>query len=176
MKCGQRTAVVAWIATALVAGCGSSPQATQAPYVITLHASASVNPNASGKPAPILVGVYELKSATRFEAGDFAALQDRSKEVLADDLISVEQVLLLPGDHKVIQRPGNTLAHEIGVVAGYRVLDGRVWKTSVPLAVPKPAFYKIWKIFSAQSIRLDVTLDDDGVRVDQDKDGRRQGK
>ena len=47
-----------------------------------------MNPDGHGRPAPILIGLYTLKSTAVFEASDFPSLQDRAKAVLADDLVS----------------------------------------------------------------------------------------
>ena len=61
-----------------------------------------MNPDSQGDPAPILVGIYELKSTAAFDSGDFTALQDHAAATLGDDLVSFEQLILLPGEHKLI--------------------------------------------------------------------------
>jgi type VI secretion system protein VasD len=118
----------------LLAGACASPTKPEARACeLYLEAAADVNPDSRGRPAPILLGLYMLKSTAGFEAGDFPSLQDRAKAVLGDDLVSVEQIILLPGERKLIQRSLEPGVRMLGVVAGYRELDRHNWKTTYTL-------------------------------------------
>lgn len=129
-----------WIAALgglAVAGCSSNPPASDATaYSVRIAIDDRVNPDSRDRPAPILIGIYELKSADAFGLASFAALQDRAKETLRDDLVSLEQMVLVPGERRVIKRRGNDMVHAVGFVAGYRQLEQSVWRSSVELRAP----------------------------------------
>lgn len=122
------------LGAALLAGaCASSAKPEARAWDIYLEAAANVNPDGHGRPAPILIGLYTLKSTAVFEASDFPSLQERAKAVLADDLVSFEQIILLPGERKLIQRSAEPGVRALGVVAGYRELDRHSWKATYAL-------------------------------------------
>ncbi|SIO68662.1 type VI secretion system lipoprotein TssJ [Paraburkholderia phenazinium] len=150
-------------AAVLLSACAATPQAVPVPYDLYLAAGSQVNPDSRGRPAPILVGIYELKSTAAFDSGDFTALQDHAAATLGDDLVSFEQLILLPGEHKLMRRPGNPASRALGIVAGYRVLGKNVWKATVVLPEGKDtsAFMLWWS--TPQPLRLQVKLDAGGL-------------
>ncbi|CAE6753437.1 hypothetical protein R69927_02569 [Paraburkholderia domus] len=122
------------LSVALLAGaCATQPKPEARACDLYFEAAFNVNPDGQGRPAPILVGLYTLKSTAAFEASDFPSLQDRAKAVLADDLVSFEQIILLPGERKLIQRIADPGVRALGVVAGYRELDRHTWKATYAL-------------------------------------------
>lgn len=121
-----------------------------------LEAAANVNPDGQGRPAPILVGLYTLKSTAVFEASDFPALQDRAKAVLSDDLVSFEQVILLPGERKLIQRSAEPGVRALGVVAGYRELGKHAWKATY--ALPAHGAGSVFSFWPSTYERLGVQV------------------
>jgi type VI secretion system protein VasD len=154
---------------AMLTGCASTERDLNVPYVVTLEVSADANPGMNQKPAPILVGIYELKSTAVFDVADFQALQDRPKETLGEDLVFVQQMVLQPGEKKVIKRPGSSVATGLGIVAGYRTLDGTTWKQTVPLAgVKHTNLYKVWQ-FSPSEKSMQVDIRKNGIEIETPK-------
>ena len=148
-----------WLAlgTALLAGACASPAKPEArAWDIFLEAAANVNPDGHGRPAPILIGLYTLKSTAVFEASDFPSLQDRAKAVLADDLVSFEQIILLPGERKLIQRSAEPGVRALGVVAGYRELDRHSWKATY--ALPADGAGSVFSFWPSTHERLAVQV------------------
>lgn len=120
-------------ATALVAlalaGCASAPKPTQ--LAATLQASESVNPSSSERPSPLLLRVYELKTAAAFNAADFMSLYQRDKAELGADLVAKEEFTLAPGESRKFAR---TLAPDtrfLGVVAAFRDVEHARWRSIV---------------------------------------------
>ncbi|MFM0250238.1 type VI secretion system lipoprotein TssJ [Paraburkholderia sediminicola] len=151
--------------TVLLTGCASTRETAEAPFDLYLDASSRVNPDSRGRPSPILVGIYGLKSTAVFEASGFPSLQDHAKATLGDDLVSFEQVILLPGEHKLIQRPGNPVARTFGIVAGYRELQRNVWKTTLVLPASEDAgFFSFWP-FAPERVSVRVKLGEGGLVV-----------
>nr|WP_322015177.1 type VI secretion system lipoprotein TssJ [Paraburkholderia sp. J12] len=133
-------------ASLLLASCSSTPApVVKEPTILRLRlvAADNVNPNEWGTAAPILVRVYELKSATAFENADFFTLQNDDKKILGDDVLAVDEMILRPGDIREIARKSNTATTAIGVLAGYRDLGKSVWRAVYRLpAAPDAAWYR----------------------------------
>lgn len=158
---------MSWLCVLLtqLAACASTQQSMVIPYDVYLDVSAKVNPNEQGLPSPILVEVYELKSDDTFNTADFVALQDRPKELLGADLVSVEQMILRPGEHRRFSRPGTGIARRIGIVAGYRKLDQVQWRISYPLPGTKSTnLYKFWQS-SPQRKFIRISVGQSGLAV-----------
>jgi len=125
-----RCAAAAAAAVALaLAGCASAPKPTQ--LAATIQASEAVNPSSSQRPSPLLVRVYELKTAAAFNAADFMSLYQRDKAELGADLVAKEEFMLAPGESKKFAR---TLAPDtrfLGVVAAFRDVEHARWRSIV---------------------------------------------
>jgi type VI secretion system protein VasD len=121
----------------LLSACASKPP-PPASVTGTVQASAQVNPSASKRPSPLLIRVYELKSAAGFNAADFMSLYQRDQSELGGDLLAKEEFVLNPGESKTFAK---TLAPDtrfIGVVAAYRDLEHAKWRTVVPVLPNQP--------------------------------------
>jgi len=123
----QRAATAA-VALALMA-CASAPKPAQ--LAATLQASERVNPSTSQRPSPLLVRVYELKTAAAFNSADFMSLYQRDKAELGADLLGKEEFMLAPGETKKFAK---TLAPDtrfLGVVAAFRDVEHARWRSIV---------------------------------------------
>src|SRR5450830_1544977 len=124
---------------------------------ITLRANAAVNPNDQGHPAPIMVRIYELKSAEVFRSADFLALNTNDKTVLGADMLVREEFLLRPGESKTIRRKSFADTTTIGVLAAYRDLPHATWRAVHKLAdAPEAAWYR--SVLPSPKARLDIEL------------------
>ena len=63
-------------------------------------ASFEINPDANGRPSPLVVRIYELKSISAFNDADFFKLYDEEVATLGGDLLSREEFELTPGESK----------------------------------------------------------------------------
>ena len=114
---GCKFAMAACLAVA-VAACAGAPKPAR--ITGTIEASAQVNPSASKRPSPLLLRIYELKSAAAFNHADFMSLYQRDQAELATDLLGKDEFVLAPGESKGFAK---TLALEtrfLGVVAAFR--------------------------------------------------------
>jgi type VI secretion system protein VasD len=116
-----------------VAGCGTAPTAIRANIVAT----ADVNPDARGRPSPVVVKVFELKSLAAFETADFFSLFDKDKETLGGELLARDEFSLSPGDKQAIARELKPEARYVGVVAGFRDLERATWRAAIPVPPKK---------------------------------------
>jgi type VI secretion system protein VasD len=131
MNFGANVAATLVIAVALLGCAGGPPKPAQ--VAGTIQASPQVNPSASKRPSPLLVRVYELKSAAAFNAADFMSLYQGDQGALGGDLLGKEEFVLAPGESKTFAK---TLAPDtrfLGVLAAYRDLEHARWRGIVPI-------------------------------------------
>ena len=117
------------VAALLIAACSSPPKPTT--VAATLQAGSAVNPDLRKRASPIVIRVYELKSAAAFEAADFVSLFERDQATLAAEMAGREEFILRPGESKPWQK---TLAPDtkfIGVLAAFRDIERARWKSIV---------------------------------------------
>jgi type VI secretion system protein VasD len=142
----------------LLGGCGSDPEKpedkAEAPppeptakqIEATIAVAGTVNPDIDGRPSPIAVRIYELKTLGKFEVGDFYKLFDEYEAFLGADLIASEQFHLKPGDTKILKLKVPLETNYFAVTAAYRDLDRAIWRASKELE-------------EKQATRLEVRLD-----------------
>lgn len=156
--------VASLLLLALLTACASTAEPPQkvVSLDIVIEADARVNADAQGRPAPIQVRVFELKSRSVFEDADFFSLQGKPRQVLGDDLAQSDDLLLRPGDVKTIQRRADGKSVAVGIVAGYRDLGRSVWRATY---VMPPRQTKGWFSSSNQTVRVRVKVGADTVSV-----------
>jgi type VI secretion system protein VasD len=159
MKSGPRQVSIVLIAGVALGlwACAAKPPAPPPPTLVkgAIEATAAVNPDARGRPSPIVVKLFELKAVGPFESADFFSLFDKEREALGADLLKKEEVTLRAGERLPIDRTLDPDTRYLGVVAGYRTLERSRWRASVPV--------------TAQRVNpLLIRLDADGVTIRQE--------
>jgi type VI secretion system protein VasD len=101
---------------------------------ITLAASADVNPDATGRPSPIVVRIYQLKSDAAFGGADYFPLFDDEQKVLGSDLITRREYVMAPAEQRVIELDIDLDARFVGVLAAFRDIRNAEWRALVPAA------------------------------------------
>lgn len=97
---------------------------------IRLYAGDNLNAGDNGKAAALVVRVYQLRDAKRFDEAAFDVFLDerREQDVLGEDLISVTEFLLAPGKrHEVVEALPADGTH-MGVVALFRAPAPTRWR------------------------------------------------
>jgi type VI secretion system protein VasD len=121
----------------LVSACASAPP-KPASVTGTIEASTQVNPSASRRPSPLLIRIYELKSATTFNGADFMSLYQRDQAELAADMLAKEEFVLAPGETKTFAKTLAPETHFLGVVAAYRDVEHAKWRSVVAIQPNQP--------------------------------------
>lgn len=96
-------------------------------------ASASLNPDPSGRASPLVVRMYELKDKDAFERADFFDLFDNESATLGSDLVARDEIQMEPGQQRKIERRLDDATMYLGVVAAYRDLDNADWRSVVEI-------------------------------------------
>lgn len=101
-----------------------------------LHASPSLNTLPDGQSLALLVRVYRLRSPDSFLQAPADTFGDatREKELLGDDLISVREVQLVPGQrHEATDKLPRDIGH-VGIVALFHHPAVGRWRYAFPAA------------------------------------------
>lgn len=121
------TAVLILIGITLV-GCFTKKPPAPSQMVAKFLTSSHLNPNADGDPSPIIVRLYELKSAGNFKNSDFFSLFDNESSALGDDLVARDELRFNPNETKTINRELDPATRYLGVLAAFRDLDNSSWR------------------------------------------------
>ena len=134
------------------------------PLEITLSAAERVNPTAAGRPSPIMLRLFELASDAQFMSADYFVLMGQGGVPLGEEVLAVEEYTLLPGEVRMIRKRAALNSRFFGVVAGYRDLNGSVWRAVAPLPAPYLAG-RVWSNSVSPTKRLFVVLGERGLAI-----------
>ena len=98
----------------------AAPAEAKTKAAMTLMANADTNPDGSGRPSPIVVRVYQLKTDGAFKGADFFALYDDDQKVLGAEMISRDEYVLAPAERKTIDVTVSSDTRFIGALAAFR--------------------------------------------------------
>lgn len=127
----RRRLLLSVSAVCVLTSCASTPK----PVVVklTMQAAPGINPDQRGRPSPVALKLFELKSLSSFERSDFFSLFDRERETLGPELVARDEFVIKPGDRIVQDRKLSPDARFLGVVVGYRDLERSQWRLSIPV-------------------------------------------
>ena len=127
----HRLAGVALVGLLTLASCASPPKPTL--VAATLQAGAASNPDLRKRASPLVVRVYELRSAAAFEDADFVSLYERDQATLAAEMIGREEFVLRPGESRSWDKVAAPDTKFIGVMAAFRDIERARWKSIVAI-------------------------------------------
>jgi len=139
---GHRTSgVVLAVAVTICLALSSCAAKPPKPVIarMTVTAVADANPDATGRPSPVIVRVYQLKDDAAFTDADFFALFDQEQATLGPSLVGREEFVMEPGAAQNLEYPVAQDASFVGVVAAFRDIRNAEWR------VLKPAPHKALK-------------------------------
>jgi type VI secretion system protein VasD len=133
MTLRYRTRVLAGASAAvlMMTACASAPP-KPARTRVTIAATADTNPDATGRPSPVVVRVYLLTADTAFTGAVFFALYDDEMKVLGAELIGRSEYVLAPAERRTLEMDVSADARFVGIVAAYRDIRNAQWRTLVP--------------------------------------------
>lgn len=130
------------LALALVLSACAEPPPPPAPTTVALQIAGEPTMNGG---APAKVKIYYLNSDANFIASDFFALWDNAAATLGQDLVTVDEYLLAPGQSVTDSKTFDAAVPHIGAVVGLRNIDSPGWKANSGLTPrgPNPIALKI---------------------------------
>lgn len=137
-----------------LAGCAGPTLRPPTEADVVLYAGTDVNPDAGGRPSPIVLSIYELRAAGRFTAADFLALHERAEKTLAADLVRREEVLLAPGERGALKLKLQEGSRYLGITGSFQRFGEARWRGLV--ALPEGRTSRV--IVRADTISVSVEL------------------
>lgn len=140
----KKSAFICWMALVLslvLQGCSSVNSKVGGAFgldtdvSLKLIAAADINPDDKGRPSPLVIRLYELKTPRQFERANFIDLFERAPAVLGADLVG-KQVLkpLKPGEERKDKFVIGKEARYVGLVAEFLQYKNAKYKVIVPIA------------------------------------------
>ncbi len=123
------------IALALALALAACAEPPPAPTTVALTITGGPEMNGG---APARIRVYYLNSDANFIAADFFALYDEGEATLGQDLVTIDEYLLAPGETLTDEKVFDAAVPHMGVVAGLRDIDRPGWKATQDLAPRAP--------------------------------------
>lgn len=99
----------------------------------TMDVLPAVNPDSHGRPSPVVVRVYALKSLAAFSSASFFSLYGKDKETLGAELIDSEELQLIPGAKREFQKEYPPETRYLAVFAAFRDVEHAHWRDSIAL-------------------------------------------
>ena len=99
---------------------------------MTFAVSADVNPDATGRPSPVVVRVYQLKTDAAFNKAEFFALFDDDQKVLGQELITRDEFTLAPSERRTLDVTLAGDARFVGAMAAFRDIRNAQWRGLIP--------------------------------------------
>jgi hypothetical protein len=84
----------------------------------------------------VVVRIYQLKSIARMEEAEFDAIWRRDREVLADDILKIDEMYLYPNQRMARTFRREDAATHVVAVAIFRHPAGQAWRTIYELPPP----------------------------------------
>jgi type VI secretion system protein VasD len=104
-----------------------APPAVKARAMITVEATSDVNPNSAGRPSPVVVRVYQLRTDTLFRAADFGKLYSDDQTILGQDLLHRDDYTLMPREQRTVDVELSDQARALCVLAAFQSISTAEW-------------------------------------------------
>ena len=113
-----------------LSGCASlGDTENEAVFVqLTVIADKNLNPAVDGRASPIVIRIYQLAQAAKFDNSDFFALYENDQVLLAGDLQSRTELEIKPNESYQNQLEIKPNTRFVAVLAAFRDLDNAQWK------------------------------------------------
>ena len=156
----------------LLHGC-SSPRIT-----MEVASQPNVNPDSSGRPSPIIVKMYEMRSDMAFRQGDFQVLFMEPMEVLGANLVAMDELLFVPGEARTVEYAPMPETRYVGILAGFRQMERAKLRAVLPVDPEKKNLIRL-ELNDTSMIVIDQNTEwssEECVRSYQERIGQTAGE
>lgn len=145
------TATLALVVMIACLGCGKTPPPVAPPKLpdappvtiaapvdavvkatMTITAGADTNPDATGRPSPVVVRIYQLKADGAFKSADFLALFDDEQKALGPELITRDEYVMAPSGSRTLDIVLSGETRFVGALAAFRDYRSAAWRAVTP--------------------------------------------
>lgn len=133
-----RQSLIILLLASLLFGCGKDKVKEKvdkpADVVIRIKTTGSLNPDINGRPSPIILRIYSLKSDDAFNNARFFELYENGDETLGNDLLWQQELEISPDEaHQLDEMTLDGAARYVGFLAAYRDLDSATWRGTIAI-------------------------------------------
>jgi type VI secretion system protein VasD len=116
----------------------AAPVEAKIKAAMTIVAGKDANPDGGGRPSPVVVRIYQLKTDGAFNAADFDALYDDDQKALGIELISRDEFVLAPAEKRTLDVAVASETRFVGAIAAFRDIRNAQWRALIP--APRTGF------------------------------------
>jgi type VI secretion system protein VasD len=116
----------------------AAPVEAKIKAAMTIVAGKDANPDGGGRPSPVVVRIYQLKTDGAFSAADFDALYDDDQKTLGIELISRDEFVLAPAERRTLDVAVASETRFVGAIAAFRDIRNAQWRALIP--APRTGF------------------------------------
>ena len=137
--------------TMLLVGCGlfkkkkapppPAPEPTR--VVLEFEAAGDINPNIKGRPSPLHIRIYQLKSYAAFGKADFFSIYENDDGVLGRELVDKQEILLQPNEKRTVFFETDDDTQAIGLLGIFRDYEHAQWKAAAGIQPHKTAVIRV---------------------------------
>lgn len=106
---------------------------TEARLELIIQAESGINPDAGGRESPVVLRIYQLKSAAAFGQVDFFDIYQRDTQKLAADMLGKDELLIQPAETRRITLSLKPDTQALGFLAVFRKLETARWRSTMPI-------------------------------------------
>ena|SRR5688572_28965349 len=99
---------------------------------MTITVSPDANPDRTGRPSPVVVRVYQLRSDGGFNKATYDDLFMKEDSGLGAEMITRDEYTLTPKESRTIEVALSEETRFVGAAAGFRDLLNAQWRVIVP--------------------------------------------
>lgn len=115
----------------LIMGCSTVNKFVPPSTDLKINVSKDVNPDASDRPSPVVMKIFELSSRAIFDTQDFFSLYENPEKQLGPDLLKKDELELQPNSVQEYKMSLNRNTRYVGVVVAYRDIDQARWRAVI---------------------------------------------
>jgi len=104
-----------------------TPPVVKVKAMVTVGAAPDVNPNSAGRPSPVVVRIYQLRTDTLFRAADFGKLYSEDQTILGQDLLRRDDYTLMPREQRTEEVELPDQAHAVCALAAFQSISTAEW-------------------------------------------------
>jgi type VI secretion system protein VasD len=110
----------------------AAPAEAKVKASLTLAAATDANPDASGRPSPVVVRIYQLRNDAAFNAAEFFALYDDEQKALGPELLTRDEFTLTPAERRTLDVTLSPETRFVGAIAAFRDIRNAQWRAIIP--------------------------------------------
>lgn len=151
----------------MLAAC-ATPERRELPVPVRLSIAASerLNPTEQGRASPVVVRVYEMVASSYFQGADFFTLLGDLDKAKNEEVKDVQEYVLMPGEVRVVRRKADLNTRYLGVVAGYRDLQGSAWRSLVAVSPPHRAG-RLWSSDTSPEQKYRIAVGEKAIAIEE---------